>query len=112
MIATLKQKVLPCLLSALLITVTNPQTDALLQAQEAAPPAAPNYPGQGAPETAADLQALVAPIALYPDALVAQILSGATFPDQIAIADNWVQQNKQLTGSALMQAVNGQSWDA
>ena len=61
--------------------------------------------------TAAELQGLVAPIALYPDALVAQILSAATYPDQVAIADNWLQQNKTLTGSALMQAVNGQTWD-
>src|SRR5271168_1952432 len=112
MIATLNQKILPCLLSALLVVATTPQSDAamMFQAQPAAP-ASPSYPGQGAPETAADLQALVAPIALFPDALVAQVLSGATFPDQIAVADNWVQQNKQLTGSALMQAVNGQSWD-
>jgi uncharacterized membrane protein YgcG len=54
---------------------------------------------------------LVAPIALYPDALVAQILSGATFPDQIAVANYWLQQNKSLTGSALGQAVDKQTWD-
>ena len=58
-----------------------------------------------------ELQSLVAPIALYPDALVAQILSAATFPDQIAVANYWLEQNKNLTGSALMQAVNKQSWD-
>jgi hypothetical protein len=39
-----------------------------------------------APMSVSDLQALVAPIALYPDALVAQVLSAATFPDQVAIA--------------------------
>ncbi len=77
----------------------------------AATPPAPTYPGQGAPETAEELQALVAPIALYPDSLVAQILSAATFPDQIGAADYWLQQNKALTGSALMTAVNEQSWD-
>jgi hypothetical protein len=60
---------------------------------------------------ASDLQALLAPIALYPDALVAQILAGSTFPDQIAIANYWLEQNKNLTGSALMQAVDKQSWD-
>jgi hypothetical protein len=54
----------------------------------------------------------VAPIALYPDSLVAQILSAATFPDQVAIANYWMQQNKSLTGSVLMQAVDKQSWDA
>jgi hypothetical protein len=61
--------------------------------------------------SAQELQSLVAPIALYPDALVAQILSAATYPDQIAVANAWMQQNKNLTGSALGQAVNGQSWD-
>jgi Protein of unknown function (DUF3300) len=66
---------------------------------------------QPAPRSASDLQGLVAPIALYPDALVAQILAGSTFPDQIAVADYWLQQNKSLTGSALMQAVDKQSWD-
>jgi hypothetical protein len=54
----------------------------------------------------------VAPIALYPDSLVAQILTASTFPDQVAVADYWVQQNKSLTGSALMQAVDKQTWDA
>ena len=77
----------------------------------ASAPPAPTYPGQGAPETAEELQALVAPIALYPDALVAQILSAATFPDQVGAANYWLGQNKALTGSSLMTAVNEQSWD-
>ena len=65
-----------------------------------------------APMSASQLQALVAPIALYPDPLVAQVLAAATFPDQVAVANYWLQQNKALTGQALMQAVNSQSWDA
>jgi hypothetical protein len=65
-----------------------------------------------APQTADQLDALVAPIALYPDNLVAQILGAATFPDQVAIADYWLQQNKTLTGSALGAAVDKQTWDA
>lgn len=65
-----------------------------------------------APQSGSELQALVAPIALYPDSLVAQILTASTFPDQVAIADYWLQQNKNLTGSALMQAVDKQSWDS
>jgi uncharacterized membrane protein YgcG len=79
----------------------------------ASPPASDSgNPTDPAPQSAAELQALVAPIALYPDALVAQILTASTFPDQVAIANYWMQQNKSLTGSALMQAVNTQSWDA
>ena len=101
---------------ALTLTTMPIDTRAIMfyQGQDAAPApsATSDYSGQGAPMTAAELQGLVAPIALYPDALVAQILSASTFPDQVAVAGNWLQQNKNLTGSALMQAVNGQSWDA
>jgi hypothetical protein len=69
-------------------------------------------PTEGAPMSASELQSLVAPIALYPDALVAQILTASTFPDQVAVAEYWLQQNSSLKGSALMQAVDKQSWDA
>ncbi|HEY7334807.1 MAG TPA: DUF3300 domain-containing protein [Bryobacteraceae bacterium] len=65
-----------------------------------------------APRDASELQALVAPIALYPDALLAQVLSASTFPDQVAIAAYWLQQNRQLSGQGLMRAVGKQSWDA
>ena len=68
-------------------------------------------PTAAAPQSASQLQALVAPIALYPDSLVAQILAASTFPDQVAVADYWLQQNKSLTGPVLMQSVNGQNWD-
>jgi len=66
----------------------------------------------GAPMSASELEALVAPIALYPDALVAQILAAATFPDQVAIADYWLHENQTLTGASLMHAVDKQSWDS
>src|SRR6202041_773142 len=46
-----------------------------------------------APQTAAQLDALVAPIALYPDALVAQVLAASVYPEQIAYADDWLPQN-------------------
>src|SRR6516165_6270287 len=74
-------------------------------------PSPNGYSGQGAPLSADELQQLVAPIALYPDALVAQILGAATFPDQVASANSWLAQNKSLAGSALMQAVDTQPWD-
>jgi hypothetical protein len=107
------KKILTSLLSLVLILATTPVPDALLQAQDqqAAPSSSSSYTGQGAPLTEQDLESLVAPIALYPDALVAQILSASTFPDQVAAAEYWMGQNKNLTGSALMQAVNNQSWD-
>ncbi|HUJ96079.1 MAG TPA: DUF3300 domain-containing protein [Terriglobales bacterium] len=64
-----------------------------------------------APLSSDQLDSLVAPIALYPDALVAQVLAAAANPDQVAYADDWLSQNKNLTGSALAQAVDQQSWD-
>jgi len=64
-----------------------------------------------ASESAEQIQALVAPIALYPDALVAQVLSGATFPDQIALAQNFLEEHKDWQGKKLMKEVNKQSWD-
>ncbi len=78
------------------------------------PPGAPPAPGQGQPYTQGtpeQLQQLVAPIALYPDSLVAQILAASTFPDQIVEADRWVQANPGLQGQALGQAVDQQPWD-
>src|SRR5215469_10609474 len=82
----------------------------ILNAQNEAPPPAGN-PTEAAPQSAAQLQSLVAPIALYPDSLVAMVLTASTFPDQVAVASYWVQQNKSLTGSALAQAADNQTWD-
>ena len=69
-----------------------------------------DYSGQGQPLTTEELQSLVAPIALYPDPLVGQILSGATYPDQIVAANDFVQ-HKGLSGHSLMEAVALEPWD-
>src|SRR5229473_7557354 len=66
---------------------------------------------QYAQQTPEQLQQLVAPIALYPDSLVAQILGASTFPDEIVEADRWVQSHPDLKGDALGQAVDQQPWD-
>lgn len=63
-----------------------------------------------APQSAQQIQALVAPVALYPDQLLAQVLSAATYPDQISDAETWLS-HQSLTGQALMDQVNQQSWD-
>jgi Protein of unknown function (DUF3300) len=57
------------------------------------------------------LYQLVAPIALFPDSLLAQVLAASTFPDQVTAAWNYLQQNPGLKGPQLMQSVDGQSWD-
>jgi hypothetical protein len=61
--------------------------------------------------SAEDLDQLVAPIALYPDALVAQILAATTYPSQVSEADRWIQQNPDLKADALAKAVDPQPWD-
>src|ERR1700733_3084040 len=94
------------------LTVVSSQMLPGYQALTAPSTADTDNPTEPAPMDANQLQALVAPIALYPDSLVAQILTAATFPDQVAIASYWLQQNKNLTGKDLMMAVNTQSWDA
>lgn len=63
------------------------------------------------PPTADQLYQLVAPIALFPDKLVAQVLAGSTYPDQITAAQNLVTQNPNLKGDLLQAAVQPQSWD-
>jgi hypothetical protein len=68
-------------------------------------------PVQAAPQTPEQLQQLVAPIALYPDALVAQILAAATYPDQVVEADRWLQQQTDLKGENLGKEVDKQPWD-
>jgi hypothetical protein len=68
-------------------------------------------PVQAAQQTPEQLQQLVAPIALYSDALVAQVLAAATYPDQIVEADRWLQQHTDLKGEQLGQEVDKQPWD-
>jgi hypothetical protein len=72
--------------------------------------AAGGVPAAG-PATPENLAQLVAPIALYPDSLVAQILAAAAYPAEIVEADRWVRQNANLDGPALAQAVDQLPWD-
>ena len=58
-----------------------------------------------------ELDQMLAPIALYPDSLVAQILMASTYPLEVVEAERWVQQNKTLTGDALDDALKEKSWD-
>src|SRR6202022_194161 len=58
-----------------------------------------------------ELQQLVAPIALYPDALVSQILAASTYPTQIVEAERWMQRHSNLKGEELGKEVDKQDWD-
>jgi hypothetical protein len=105
------KNVLSVLLSLVLFTGSSKILSGY-QGSNAAPAADAEAPTEAAPMTESELRALVAPIALYPDNLVAEVLAAATFPDQVAIADYWLQENKSLTGNALLQAVDKQSWNS
>jgi hypothetical protein len=107
------KQVLVSLMSLALLFATWPQNLAAYQDAQA-PAQAPAQGAQAAPytqQTPEQLQQLVAPIALYPDSLVAQILAASTFPEQVVEADRWVQANPNLKGDALGQAVDQQPWD-
>jgi hypothetical protein len=101
----LKQS-LSLVLSSCLLSTTVPSGFADQSVQTAQ-----QMPVQVAQQTPEQLQRLVAPIALYPDALVAQVLAAATYPDQIVEADRWLQQNANLKGEQLGQEVDKQPWD-
>ena len=57
------------------------------------------------------LTQLLAPIALYPDELISQVLTASTYPLEIVMADRWVRQNKDLQGESLARALEQQEWD-
>ncbi len=67
--------------------------------------------GQGDRLSQEQLAALVAPIALYPDSLLAQALMASTYPLEVAEAGNWLNQNAKLKGDALTDALKQQNWD-
>ena len=71
----------------------------------------PPPPPPSAPLTPEQLQQLVAPIALYPDSLVAQILAASAYPTQIVEAERFLQANPNLSGAALGAQVDQQDWD-
>src|SRR6266705_847339 len=78
-----------------------------LHAQQ--PPASPE---QAAPKISNyQMDSLVAPIALYPDPLLAQTLAASTYPLEIIQMEQWTEKNKNLKDKALADAVAKQSWD-
>ncbi len=61
--------------------------------------------------TPAQLDDMVAPIALYPDPLLGQVLAASTYPLEIVEAQQWLQANRNLSGTALTSAAKQQNWD-
>src|ERR1700720_2126064 len=69
-------------------------------------------PAAEAPKIPSDqLDSLVAPIALYPDPLLAQTLAASTYPLEVIQLEQWMNKNKNLKGKPLADAVEKQNWD-
>jgi hypothetical protein len=86
---------------------------ASLFAQAYPPPGAQPYPPQPPQYVPQQLDELVAPVALYPDPLLAQVLTASTFSNQIPDADGWARAHSYLTGDALARAIQEDNlpWD-
>src|SRR6476661_8542607 len=89
-------RILACLIATLLVVPPG------LIAQQA---------GQAPVFKQEELDQILAPIALYPDSLVAQILMASTYPLEVVQADRFAKQNASLKGEALTKALEAQSWD-
>jgi hypothetical protein len=57
------------------------------------------------------LDALAAPIALYPDVLLVNVLAASTYPPEVVQADRWASEHTNLKGDALKKDVDKQAWD-
>jgi hypothetical protein len=99
------------LLGAVLVLAPGWLAHALQAPPPAPPPPPPGVASEVPPLAPQQLDDMVAPIALYPDPLVAQILAAATYPLEVVEADRWLQANPGLKGTALTDAARNQPWD-
>src|SRR5206468_3653146 len=86
-------------------------TTAFMIAGFAAAPGHAEDAAGNAPRSAGQLEQLVAPIALYPDSLLSQVLMASTYPLEVVEAARWSQANSGVTGPALEDAMQKQAWD-
>jgi Protein of unknown function (DUF3300) len=105
-IATLRYRV-PAVAAAFALLAAGPGADLTAFAQQA-PQQAQQVQQQFSVE---QINQLVAPIALYPDNLLGQILAASTYPLEIVVAARWSSSNQNVTGQPLEDAMQLQSWD-
>src|SRR6476646_6386694 len=103
-------------LIALAVLMAIPLDVSAQTADKPAAPAAQAQPASQPPPSAEllkpeQLEALVAPIALYPDELLANVLAASTYPLEVVQADRWLKERKTLKGDALKAEVDKQAWD-
>ncbi|HUI55392.1 MAG TPA: DUF3300 domain-containing protein [Bryobacteraceae bacterium] len=85
-------------------------TGVVMTAQE--PASAPPQQAPAQVLSPQQLDNLVAPIALYPDPLLGQVMAACTYPLEVVEAQQWLQRNSNLHGTTLMDAARQQNWDA
>jgi Protein of unknown function (DUF3300) len=107
----LTKQILVVLLSCLLVQFTAQADSYGLASQSSDQAPASDQAAPPVTQTPQQLQQLVAPIALYPDALVAQMLAASTYPTQIVEAERWMQSHSDLKGDNLAKEVDKQNWD-
>jgi len=105
-IATLRYRI-PAVAAAFSLLAVGPGVNPTAFAQQAPQP----QQVQQQQFTAAQISQLVAPIALYPDNLLGQVLAASTYPLDIVVAGRWSASNQNVTGQALEDAMQLQSWD-
>lgn len=81
------------------------------QGQAPAPAQGQDQTQDQAPLSAEEIDQLVAPIALYPDSLLAQVLTASTYPLEVEMAARWTKENPNVKGDALDKAMQQQPWD-
>jgi hypothetical protein len=111
-IATLRYHV-PAVAAAFALLATGPGVNLTAFAQQAPQPQQTQQPQQAQQQqfNVQQISQLVAPIALYPDNLLGQILAASTYPLEIVVAARWSSSNQNVTGQALEDAMQLQSWD-
>lgn len=97
--------------TALCVSVLLPGEAGLALAQDKPPAPAPTAEAEEAKLTADQLDSLVAPVALYPDPLLAQTLVASTYPLEVIQLQPWLVKNPELKDKALADAVANQPWD-
>ena len=96
----------------ILCVASLPWSSFLVQAQETPQAESQEMTTEEAPKIPNEqLDSLVAPIALYPDAMLAQTLAASTYPLEVMQLDQWMDKNKNLKDKALADAVAKQPWD-
>src|SRR5208283_3808641 len=105
------KQVLSFVLTWAILLVTSPTGSQAWASVAVHPPVFAMQEAAQANLSATQIDELVSPIALYPDALVAQILAASTYPDQVVTANSWLQANSKLNAAELVKQVDQQSWD-